>query len=490
MTHPRLAHFERSPILRSIGRSLPCGLLLLSAMAWPVKAQVWEIAPSITLSETFTDNEDLDSKGDEDPALITELIPAISINGETRRVTANVSAAVNLSHQALTDEGVDTSVSLSGFSNVEFVENLFFTDVRASVSQELIDRTESSSAASANDENLDTVQTYEVSPYLLYDFGSFASSELRYQFGYVNSESDDFSKSFDHLASLNMASGRDFTRILWGVGGSARREFRKGDDNIEAYSGELALRLVVDPTFSLLATGGYNAFDDNDGEDFSEPIWQAGFLWTPTRRTELRAQFGRRSGFISPSVFLRYDVGTRTQFTAEYSEGLGTGQSGLIDTLSTIGQDEEGRQVNTRTRRTFQATNGAISLDDDTARTKTGTATLSTAFGRNTATLAATYSERNELDSPEDETTYLASLQLSRSLSRDLIGSITAEYADSRFKDGEPDHRTYTGSVGLDYNLRENLVLFGSYSHSRRTATSSEDEYVENTARIGITLGF
>ena len=63
----------------------------------------------------------------------------------------------------------------------KLVDNLFFLDGRAAISQQNISLSGPQAADNVNvTGNRTEVKTYSVSPYLRHSFGNFASSELRY----------------------------------------------------------------------------------------------------------------------------------------------------------------------------------------------------------------------------------------------------------------------------------------------------------------------
>jgi hypothetical protein len=81
---------------------------------------------------------------------------------------------------------------------VEAVEDLFFVDAQASVSQQVLD-----SRAAASTANERTVQVYRISPYLQHCFGGFAEAEARYRLSQV------FADDEARAAKLT-ARGRDY----------------------------------------------------------------------------------------------------------------------------------------------------------------------------------------------------------------------------------------------------------------------------------------
>ncbi len=160
-----LAQLERLFVL-----AIAAGAIGLAA---PALAGDLTITPSLELREAFSDNVDLDPDGAEQSALVSELVPGITIRSESARVTAALDAFPIIRHQtAGEDEGLSLAGDLAGLGRVEAVEDLFFVDAQASVSQQVLD-----SRAAASTANERTVQVYRISPYLQNRFGGFAEAD-------------------------------------------------------------------------------------------------------------------------------------------------------------------------------------------------------------------------------------------------------------------------------------------------------------------------
>jgi uncharacterized protein (PEP-CTERM system associated) len=450
------------------------------------------LTPSITVSETFTDNEDLEPEGEEDPALITLVRPGVAIRQSSSRVTANLNAAGNFRYQALNGTGTTFDADIAGFANTEILKNLLFFDANASVSQELIDKQQATSGASANTSNLSTVQNYSASPYVTYAFGDFVDSQLRYRFGYVDFDSRDASDSLEHELRLDLDSGPQFTTVTWGVDASALRENREGSNDIEREFAALTLRLQLVDSFALLGTGGYNRFDDGfEANEVDEPLWEVGFLWTPGPRTELRFTYAERDGFESPAVSLRYQVGPKTALSAEYSEVLETSQQSVRRDLSVIGLDEDGNIIDTNTGLPFDPNTSPFSLQNSTVRRKRGVMRLTGSWGRNTFNFSTSYQEEKiELSGEEEEEVIHARGSWSRALGGNLEGNLSGGYQRTDFKALGRIDETFSANGGLIYGLSDNARANASYSFRLRGSTSSSAEFVENAVTLGVSVQF
>ncbi len=165
------------------GRDLPGQVSLLAvvlgivALAGPVAAGNLTITPSLEQREIFSDNIDLEPDGQDQSALTTEIVAGITLRSESARVTAALNAFPIIRHQtAGSDEGVSIAGDLAALGTVEAIEDLFFIDAQASISQQVL-----SSSQVASTANEETVQVYRVSPYLRSRFGGFAEGEARYR---------------------------------------------------------------------------------------------------------------------------------------------------------------------------------------------------------------------------------------------------------------------------------------------------------------------
>ena len=458
------------------------------------------IVPSVTFRETFTDNVDLDPDGEKDPALISEITPSIDLALRSARIAWGLNGGVTLRYTALNDEGFTTDADLATALTAEIVEELFFVDAAASVSQELLDSEDGSSASDANTNNLETVQTYLLSPYLVNRFGTFARSQLRYSVAYGNFGGDDASDTIDNQASLSVEAGPDFTTYIWGVNAFAAHQSRDDDDDVERGSAEANLQVVLTSGFSLLGAGGYNKFDDgDDNNEVDEPLWEGGFRWTPSPRTELIATYGERDGIMAPRSRLIHAFTPRTRVIAEYSETLNTSQELFFDNIRDLTLDDEGRLAERETSLAFNPSPTNLSIDDETAETKRASINFLSTLGRNAFDVGGTYEDENTLseddddddEGGEDELSYGANASWTRRFNPSWSGTLFGGFTRSEFRDAENQKdNEYTASFTLIYSIVPGADLAGSYTFRLQDSTDPEDEFTENAVSVGITLSF
>ena len=469
-------------------------------------AGTWQFEPFVTARQTYTDNVDLDPKGQEEAALITEVGPGVTLQGNMARLRAALNGSVRYERQSLNDAGNDVNADVAGNATAEWLENTLFTDASASISQQVLDSAGATSASGTNDANQETVQAYRVSPYLVNRLGRFARLETRYSSALTLISGDGGDRRFDrggddgasdtlqHTVSLTASSGPTFDRWSWTLRGSAS-ELNALDDNQDVATTTAQTDRTVDTSRrdvvlqnqfaisrSLALTGdiGYQKLDSDDQRDSFESIrWAAGFRYAPSPDTLLAANAGEQNDDFSFSVEARHDISPRTTVSVTYREEVATGQERLVASLpGDVENIEDLRPEDIR-----------FSLRDEITRTETLTGRFQTRFGRNDLSLTGSYETESE-DAIEGESTeerIRFSATYGRALTRDVALNLSGSYANVQFSDVDPgtgatdvEDDVYDATIGLDYTGFERLSLGLQYSFSRRDSTRASDEFTEN----------
>jgi len=456
-----------------------------------VGAADWSITPSISASETYTDNVNLRPNGNKDPALITQLTPAVAVRGTGARLNLGLNSSVDLRYQTLNDHEKSVDVNLAGTADAEVLEELFFVEASATISQEAVNQQAATSASSSNNQNLDTVQTYRVSPFLVHRLGNFANAEERYTFNRFDSSGSSVSSSYTHTVELSLNSGTDFSRFLWGLSALARNDIETNDEDELERRADGNFEVVIDPSFSLLASGGYESLDfGGTRDDIEEPTWNGGFRWKPSSRTEIEARYGRRFGGEFKEASAHYDITPRTTLSGTLTTSLDEPQSRSSNNVSFIGVDASGNLIDTRTGEPFDATAGNLSLSDERQRTTTYTTRLTSEIGRNTFSLAASKEKQKGLFSGTEDDAVLVTGNWARQLSpRSSMNAFTSFERSTFGGDGRRDNE-YTFIGSFTYNIFENANATLSYSYKRRDSTLSSSKFTENAVTVGASYSF
>ncbi|TAN77797.1 MAG: TIGR03016 family PEP-CTERM system-associated outer membrane protein [Gallionella sp.] len=303
-------------------------ILLLSQQT---AAAEWKITPSLNLNETYSDNITLAPQGSEKSDWVTQINPGVSLTGTGSRLKANAGYVMqNLGYAEGSSRNV-TKHQLSANANVELVDNLFFLDGRAAISQQnasqlgqhAVDNTSATG-------NRTDVKTYSFSPYLRHNSSDFASSEIRYTHNEANAGTSGLSDSRTDSIQLKLNSGTAFRTLGWGVDYSNEKTANTTTQDIDRESLSGNLRYLVTPKLSLTATGGYekNSYISIASKPESS-FWSAGFAWAPSTRTSVDASAGQRFFGNTYSINANHRTSS-TAWALGYSEDITTTQSQFV----------------------------------------------------------------------------------------------------------------------------------------------------------------
>jgi uncharacterized protein (PEP-CTERM system associated) len=448
-----------------------------------------ELTPSIAVSESYSDNIDLEPDETKESSWVTEITPAIRQRSLSTRSQSALDTAVTFRHQTGGDEeGWGVDLDLTGLGRIEAVEELLFIDGLASVSQQVLDNEQA--ATTGNEE---TVQVYAISPALKNRLGRYADMETRYILSQVLIGGDDeaASDATIHVGRVALDSGRRFARLKGALLAAAGLEDRSDDDDVTRANGGFAAEYAVARSFSLIAGAGYEHFDDGDSDNsFDGPTFEAGFRARPGPRTELEFTYGRRDDTFGADAHFRYDIGPRTTFTASYTETLDTSQGRLAENLFSIDVDgETGDFVDGLSGFDFNPRPNRFDIDDQTTRVKSLDARIDGQRGRNTFRLTGGF-DREEIEGSGDEEDVLTtSASFARLLNPNLSANGVVAYEKIKFNDGQDD-RELTMSAGMSYNLYSNMQATVSYSFRHQNSNEETSEFTENRVTVGLRASF
>lgn len=453
----------------------------------------WRITYSGSASVTFTDNIDLDPDGERDAGLITRAGPGVQISGNSARVSAGFNAALaGVNQFGGDDEGFALDPNVIGTSTTELLPDRLFFDLSTSVTRQLLDSRRSSSASGASTSNRDVVATMSASPYFVHRLGNFADAEWRYRITPVLVDSGDNSDVLTHEGSVDLQSGRDFSRLGWSWSNRASQEIRSDEDNIHTASTDLGIDYALWRRFSLIGSVGYEYRDGDENDDFNFDgiTWSAGFNWQPNPDLSLQATYGRRDDDESLDASLDYRLGAKTSIRASYSESLETSQGRAASTLGDIGLDPDtGEPIDDGTGEPFEGDLGPFTFDDETTRTRTFRTSASHQSGRNAFNVFGLVG-MSEGGSDGDEDFYSATISWTRTLSPELSLTTRGSYDRSEFDEDNREDDTYRASLGLSYQLAPNAQASLSYDFQNRDSTEEDEDFYENAVTLSFSISF
>lgn len=295
---------------------------MLALLANPASALEWQFSPSVGATATYTDNVNQSHSNPQD-ALILSVTPGFTLQSQgSRRVQAAVNYGLTGVARFSDDNSTDLNHNLGANGKAELIEDFLFIDGRASISQQLISLLGSPADATTNSANRATVGSYSISPYIQKRFGTFAQAMVRYTLSGALFQDDAANDITSNSLNASLTSGTRFNDLSWGLNYSLRDATVEGgqDAQFEHYGANLGYRLTRH--IRAFGTLGYdqNDYASASGASVSGRSWTAGLGWSPNRRTNVDASFGRtyfgRTYSFNLSHRTRYSV-----LTAGYSEG-------------------------------------------------------------------------------------------------------------------------------------------------------------------------
>jgi uncharacterized protein (PEP-CTERM system associated) len=313
-------------------RLLPLFTALAALFACPAWAARWDIVPSLSVAETYTDNLSLAPDGLKRDEWVTQMVPGISIAATGPRLQFNAKYAPEFVYYARKRQENQTLQRGSAFGKAELAERLVFVEAGGKVDQYDVSLQGPVSASNVNaTQNRTTVRTYFASPYLRREFGAAAKAEARFTHsGWSSDGPGSLSDSEAERVDLRLDSGPAFKLLTWSLGYFRERVDYESQQETFGEAATAKARRLITPTVGLLAEGGYENYDSGvllTGTKGS--FWRAGFEWTPTPRTRIAATGGER--FYGKTY--TFDLAHRARLTtwsAGYSEEITSTRSQFI----------------------------------------------------------------------------------------------------------------------------------------------------------------
>ncbi len=291
----------------------------------------WTFVPTLRLRESYSDNIELASPALATSDLVSEITPGINVTANSSHLKLNMS--YSLQQLIYQHEPDALNHQLQGNAKAELLDDWLFVDASASISKQnvsafgpqLIDNTQITS-------NQNTVDAFQISPYLTHFMRGFATAELRY--------------THDNVSSSNILSTKtDEVRFkLVGDNGGqgwnwdALYDSSKVDDSATApvtmKSESFTLRDPLTGSVGLFGTIGYENEDyqASNGQAPKGQFWSLGASWNPSVRTSVVASAGKRY-FGNTASFDASYRGHNTVWRVSYNEDITTSYAQFL-TLS------------------------------------------------------------------------------------------------------------------------------------------------------------
>lgn len=293
------------------------------------------IVPTIRSQITWTDNVDFESNANRDSALVLEVVPGVEVNYRGPRAELSGSVRAPIIVQTGGDkEGTRVFPQVSLVGRIEPVENFFFIDGSASVTQQYFSPFGARSPSLSNDlDNRYTSQSYRLSPTIQGEAGSL----IRYQVRDDNiwTVSNDAPRDSDVTNSYNNYFSAWVDRVPTPFGWRLEYfrnqiDFRQDVSEVNQVARAYGT-WRPDPQVELGLIAGYEELKlQFDRQTQDAVIYGAFVRWRPSSRTTLDANWQHRVG--GPSYRVVFDNRTPlTVWNAEWSRTLSNYPQELLE---------------------------------------------------------------------------------------------------------------------------------------------------------------
>jgi uncharacterized protein (PEP-CTERM system associated) len=227
---------------------------------------------------------------------VTQLRPGLQITARTGRVRGTLIYYLDANRHTHNTSNATLQNSLNANGSAEIIQNWFFVDGRANISQQARSafgqQTVAGSQSSGN--NQTEVGTLYVSPYVKGVVPDIARYEARFITEATNARRSVIGDSTNNTASLSLNSPNSGARFGWGAQATKRQtSYRAGrtTDEDRAFVSAVA-RPDTDLTVTLRA--GREAQNVANLDRRADNNFGAGLSWTPSNRTSASIDADRR----------------------------------------------------------------------------------------------------------------------------------------------------------------------------------------------------
>ena len=288
------------------------------------------VQPRASVSETVTDNallRDSDKRSD----AITILTAGVSLSGRGSRTSGALDYQLAGTVHARETKSNRVSQALSARLQSEVVDDFFFINAAAGISQQLVSAFGLQDVTPGFDNpNRTEVRSFTVSPSLRGRIGSAAVYEARLTVNRQDSDAEQGDKSGRTQSfSLSSPSGR-----LVGWNGTLSRTVSGFQDGRSTNYDRALIGLTYAPDVSLRLSlnGGREENDITTIAGQNNTTWGVSLQWVPSDRTQLLASRERRF-FGDAHAFSFVNRGVRTTFRLSSSRDVQSSQPGVNTAL-------------------------------------------------------------------------------------------------------------------------------------------------------------
>ena len=461
---------QQQPVVEpNIGQPVPAQAALLQGANDEGESGGWNIIPFVTLTETYTDDADIDSVISESD-VVSQLTIGTTIDRTGPRFNLALEYGLTyLYYPGLQGDKDEFRHELQANSQTEIVNDFLFFDLNAGVAQTYVDPRQAFSAIEiARTDNRATVAIINASPYVLRRIGgNFATVETRYEYTYIDTSQfstfdginlGDTFASETHAASINFNSGTRFSKFIWGWENIYSQERRTFGNANNLFSSVVTGEYKLNRSFALIGEAGYTRREsDFFDRTFKGLVWRVGGRLTPGPRTVIEATYGKEFFGETVNVDASYQITESIVLSGSYNDRFDSFRSLFVDDFLNGPANNPVDQV-------------LNPIANEFVRFKTASVSVVGARGRSTISFLLDYAETSSSGGQQllNTTRKTAGVIWTRRMSPRLTFTAGATFLEEvfQFQPGKDHFTSYEGR--FDYLISENITGSIEYVHTDR----------------------
>ena len=285
-------------------------------------APAWLLTPSITLAETYTDNVNLAPPGQARSDLVTTISPSLNLVGQTAHANVALTYDPQLLLFALGNSSPLLRQQLLGTGKIEIVQHEVFVDGSASIGQAYVSNAGAFAPTNlTTNNNLQTVEAVNFSPYILHHLGDYADTETRYRFSLVSTGAAGIGSQTTNQLISTIKGGNYFGLLGLTLTSSYTKTGGLSTTTGGASSIDELERLdIVYPVYERVsATSSIGYEKIKDPTLIKQPsglLWDIGLRYDPSPYASVSVSYGHHPIGTDFAFSARYDVSAQLHLNA------------------------------------------------------------------------------------------------------------------------------------------------------------------------------
>jgi len=432
--------------------------------------------PSVSVTEYYSDNILLASKGQEQGEFVTELSPAFNLQMTGNRFNANVNYQLqHLLYQKESNRN-QTFNQLTATTSTELTADYLYIDVNANHTQQIIDANQTISSNNiAITGNRTNVSSISLSPSFRHSFDKL-DANVRYTYSKLDYRRDELINSEQSGTNIRFNSPIRGIGVTWALNYTQQKNNYETGSDSEYKQGSIDLGYRFSPRSSVYASSGKeeNTFSVSNNQDIDDSFWSLGLNWQPSSRDSVSLSFGERYFGKTQSFNWRHNA-RRLVLSASYDEELSNSALLLLESQ----QAESSQPVD-----------NSGSINTQTFVREIGNLGISYNFSKTSVSLNYSNERRKFQDTGTFEKIQNANLRFSLRSSEVLTYALESRWSSNYSSSLNTKRATTNIEFSLERRLSSSMQAEFSIFHNLSRARNSSTDYDENLVSLGITKIF